>query len=311
MGGTAWYGGSTAYQVYDIASGALVSSTPVGVPINSNGYGDPFGLYDAGSGTFYVGTYSGSGSGLYSYDRNTSTWHDHGVFNSLFAGAVHNGQVYASGLNAIWNGGTGQDNQIALYDLTGGNSHDVLIHATGNSAGVAVDRHGNVYYANYNGGNTALYMWTAAQIDSVSASFGNGDTGGGEGDLYLTYDDGTLLTLLPAGANGLNVDEGGNVFVTVNDFGGTQGLLMWNETLGFGEDDNYRFIVTNADGSYGWFNHVEVEGDFLNGGTLWVSSGSGLAEITYLGLIPEPASAGALTGLLALGGTLLRRRPRV
>lgn len=305
------YPAAQHYRVYDIASGGMVSDTAVsGITVASNGYGDAFGLFDPAGNTFYVGTYQSSGSGLYSYNRDTGAWAAHGVFDSLYGAAAHNGKIYASGLNTIWNGGVGQDNQIALYDLSGGGAHDVVIRTAGNSAGVAVDALGNVYYANYNGGSAALYRWSAAQIDSVSASFGNGDAGGGAGDIYLTYADGELLTALPAGANGIAVDAGGNVFVAVNDFGGTSGLLMWNDTLGVGDAANYRFIVVGAEGSYGWFGGVQVDGDFLAGGTLYVTAGQGLAEVGYLGAIPEPSAFAALAGLAALGFAAARRRAR-
>lgn len=311
--GNSYGGGSTTYQIYDIAGGSLVSSTPVsGISMVSNSFGDPFGLYNSANNTFYVGTYAGSGSGLYSYNRTTSTWSGLGVFESLYAAAAHNGRIYASGLNAIWLGGSNQANQIALYDLTGNSSHDVVIAAAGPSAGVAVDHLGNVYYADYNGAGTSLYKWTSAQIDSVTASLGHGDSGGGEDDFYLTYDDAQLLTNLPAGANGIEVDAAGNVFVTVNDFGGgPSGLLMWNEGLGFGDGDFYQFLATNdSNNPYPWFGDISIEGDFLAGDPLYVSLGTGLAEIRYLGAIPEPAAFASLAGALALVGAALRRRRR-
>lgn len=304
-----YWGGSGSgvqeYRIYDIAAGTLRSSIPVsGITMVSNMYGDPFGLYDSINGIFYVGTYSNSDSGLYSYNESTGVWNSLGVFESLFGAATYDGRVYASGLNAIWNGGFGQGNQIALFDLTGAGNHDVIIQADGNSAGVAVDHAGNVYYASYEFGGSGLYMWTAEQVASVMAENGHGGAGGGEDDIFLTYNDATLLTDLPGGAYGINVDAAGNIFVTVN--GGVSGLLMWNESMGLGDGEHYE-LIADAGGSWGWFNHVEVEGDFLNGGTLWVSSGTGLAEITYL--IPEPTTFAMVImgGLLALYGNRRRK----
>lgn len=303
-----WEGSSREYQVYDLASGQRVSTAQSNIPMKSNGFGDPFGHYDAPSGIFYVGTYDNSGSGLYSYNTHTGTWSSLGVFDSLYGAATYQGKVYASGLNAVWSGGFGQNNQIALYDMTGQGNHDVLIQTEGNSAGVAVDKHGNVYYADYNFSSSTLYMWTAAQIESVRADFEHGGTGGGASDIYLTYGDAQVLTHLPGGANGINVDEGGNVFVAVN--GSESGVVMWNESLGQGAEDHFEYIATSVAGSYGWFGHIEVEGDFLKGGKLYSTAMFGLAEITYLGAsVPEPATwALIMSAAVGVGAMLVRRR---
>lgn len=301
------WNGYLGFRVGDLSTGNYTSGLKPSFPIASNGFGDPFGAYDAENGIFYAGTYDDAGSGMYRYVQATQTWSSLGVFESLYGVDIFEGEIYASGLNEIWNGSTGQGNQIALYDLTGGSSHDVLIQATGNSAHVALDISGNLYYANYlPGGGAALYRWTAAQLESVRADKGHGTSGGNVTDLFLTYDDAELLTLLPEGSNGANgiaVDEGGNVFVTAN--GSASALLMWNESMGlYSEVDEYHFeIIAGADSSlgWGWFGAIDTTGDFLDGGSVFMtnSGSNGLAEITFT--IPEPSAA---LYLLTAGGLL-------
>lgn len=295
--GATWGNGN--YSTYDFSTGQRNNISEV--KLDGNGYGDPFGIYDSVTGTFYAGTYAGSGTGLWRYN-NDSTWTKLGVFESLYGADTYQGRIYASGLNTIWNGSAGQDNVIALYDLTGGSQHDVLIQATGNSASVAVDKHGNVYYANYgnlDGTVSGLRVWTAAQIDSVRADLGNGEAGGGILDTYLTYADGTLLCELPGGANGITVDDAGNVFVSYN--GSTSGILMWNANLGIGNSE----IIAELTG-YGWAGFLDAEGDVLDGGALYAGSTMFGDDMTIITYVPEPTTLGTLAG--GACALLLRRR---
>lgn len=296
--------GNPGYIIGDITSNIY---TTVGKPaggVNSNGYGDAFGIYDHVGQRFYVGTYNFSGSGLYSYDVATQSWSDHGAFDSLYGVAVQDGQVYASGLNAIWNGSAGQANQIALYDLSGTGQHDVIIQASGNSAHVAVDAAGNVYYANYGDSSSALYRWSFEDINLVRADLGNGGVGGGIDDIFLTYDDAIVLTLLPSGGNGIAIDEAGNVFVTVN--GTESSLLMWNESMGVWDENDPFHFQRIASGTSGWLGALDTEGDFLNGGSVYISGGPGITEITMA--VPEPSTYALL--VLSVCGIYLWRRNR-
>ncbi len=292
-----WNWGGT-YSITNLSSNSVAYQSSA-TTLDGNGYGDPLGIYDSSTGSFYAGTYGYSGSGLWRYNSN-NTWTKLGVFDSLYGADTYQGRVYASGLNTIWNGSSGQENVIALYDLSGNSQHDVLIQATGNSASVAVDKYGNVYYANYgnlDGTLSGLRMWTAAQIDSVRADLGNGQAGGGILDTYLTYADSTLLCELPGGANGITVDDAGNVFVSYN--GSSSGILMWNADLGIGNS----LVIAELD--WGWAGFLDAEGDVLNGGTLYAGSAMFSNDMTLITHVPEPMTAGVLTcGAIAL---LMRR----
>lgn len=297
-------GGYLGYRTAQISTG-LVTDISRPSTQHGNGYGDAFGLYDSSSSTFYAGYYSGSEAGVLRYANGA--WQSLGIFQSLYGATVHDGDLYVSGLNQIWTGSTGQDNQIALFDLTGGNQHDVIIQATGNSAQVAVDAQGNVYYANY-GSTPGLYRWSFEDINLVRADKGGGLAGGGEDDLFLTINDAVQLTALPDGANGIAVDEAGNVFVTVN--GNTSSLLMWNDSMGlWSNEDAFHFdLIAGLDESlfYGWFGALAATGNFLDGGAIYLSNygSNGLAEITSA--VPEPSVA----ALLILGTTALIARRR-
>ena len=291
--GTGHYWAGATYYTVDLASETI---TNIGAPssVNSNGFGDPFGLYDASSNSFYAATYDSAGSSyLYKYDYASNSWSEGAETVNIYSGAVFNEDVYISGLREPWTGGYGT-NYVSMFDSETGIS-DALIQTGGASASVALDNNGNVYYALYTTtGETALYRWSSDQVAEVVNDLSND-----EEDTYLTLDDGEILSILPGGANGITVDDAGNVFVTTN---GTQSLLMmWNGTTG--EGDNYEILATNADGTYGWFGFMDIEGDFTKGDSLYMSAAYGgcITEITAA--VPVPGALLLMcTGLLGLIG---------
>ncbi len=297
--GTAHYWASGNYYSVDLTSGTITS---YGAPssINSNGYGDPFGLYDSTTNTFYAATYANNGSSyLYDYDCGTGEWGSEYETVNIYGGAVYNGDVYISGLREPWTGGF-DSTYISLVDLVTGIS-DALVETGGASAYLAFDNNGNVYYTPYTtSGSTALYRWTASQLASVTDDLSNG-----EEDTYLSLADGELLCDdLPGGGNGITVDDAGNVLITTNS-GGTSYLLLFEA----GSDD-YEVIATNADGTFGWFGAMDIEGDFTQGASLYFSAGFGgcITEITMASTVPVPGSAILLaTGLIGLFGIRRRR----
>jgi len=289
-----WWNASDGGHSLNTETGEI---TDIGQPssVNTNGYGDPFGVYDSTTNNFYGATYSNEGSSyLYRYNYTSGTWSSAGSAVNLYGGAVYNGSLYVSGLTQPWSGG--YDNTfVSLYDLTGSGYNDALIEVGGASAYVAVDNQGNVYYATYSiTGDSALYSWTAEQVAEVINDLANG-----EEDTYLTLVNGTKLCDLAGGANGITVDDAGNVFVTYNGTSDGSALIMWNGTSGNGY--NYDILATSTD-YYGWFGALSIDGNFLEGDSLYACFNfyGGITEITY---IPEPATI----AILALGGLFLRR----
>ncbi len=299
-GGLAHYwNANSGYHVLDTKTGVV---TDVGYPssYSTNYGGDPFGVYDAISQKFYAATYaSGFETFLYVYDYPTDTWSDAGQAVNMYGGAVRNGDLYISGLREPWSGGF-DTNFISLYDFSGSNLHDALIETGGASAHVAVDNAGNVYYAAYGGFGVSgeLYRWDASAVQSVI----NSNLAGGEEDTYLTLTDGTLLSTLPAGGNGIAVDDDGVVFFTVNQWGNpdASGIMRWDPTMNTGNSANYEVILSAADVGAGWFGPLAIEGSFDNGATLFTSLNFN-ASISGITAVPEPTTL----GLLAAGGFMM------
>ncbi len=285
------------YHVLDTTTGVV---SDMGQPdsVLTNGFGDPFGVYDEQNNCFYAATYYGAGdSYLYKYDDNNLTWSSLGSAVNLYGGAVSSGNLYVSGLIQPWSGGY-DDTYISLYDLTGSGNHDVIIGVGGASAHVAVSDMGDVYYATYEPtGTAALYRWTAADVAGVI-----NDIAAGETDTYLSLSDGQKLSNLAGGANGITVDGAGHVFVSYNsmDSSTPSALCMWNGISG--EGLNYDILATAGD--YGnWFGPLAIDGDFLKGDSLYGSFGFG-ASITEITYVPEPATMLSL----AVGSMILYRR---
>jgi hypothetical protein len=165
---------------------------------------------------------------------------------------------------------------------------------------MAADSNGNIYYAPYSWSDAALYMWTADQIAGVT-----NDLAGGEEDTFLSLEDGLILTELAGLSNGITVDDAGNIFVSLNSFNGSgSAVVMWNGTAG--EDDNCDVIATSAEGAYGWFGALAIDGDFTQGDSLYGSFGFGapITEITPdVSAVPIPGAIWLLgSGLLGLIG---------
>ena len=302
-----YWSGATGYNLYDVNTG---TTTNIGKPPNgttSNGYGDPFGVYDPDTGFFYAATYtSGERCDIYVYDTVSSTWltegpSGNGVTNA-FGAATYNGSLYISGLNEPWDGGYGQDTFIYTTDLMAGTENDaeqdMLILTSFNSANVAVDSDGGVYYIPYSIDNsTALYYWSAEQVASVTD-----DVDSGEPDDYLTLADAAVLAELAGGGNGIAVDDAGNVFFTLNNSADGSFLGMYDPEIGSGYE-----ILYTADSPYAWLGAVSIDGNFKEGDSVYFSP---YGSITEVSMVPEPAMAAFFLGLgaLVLGCTRRRRR---
>jgi hypothetical protein len=245
------------YYIYDIANSTL--STPT-QPNNvmTNGYGDPFGIYDAANGCFYAGTYyDADESYLYKYTVSTSTWTALGSAINMYGAAIYNGNLYISGLNVPWNGGYGQDTYISIFNAADPTKHDCIAQTSGNSAYLAFDPSGNLYYATF-GTSPTLYKWTAAEVASKIDILNNSNAT----DYYLTLADADKLTNLPDGANGIAADANGDVFVTVNS-STNHLLLVHKHTDSTGDDNYYTEIGSDSGGWYSWFGPLVIHGKFF------------------------------------------------
>jgi len=285
---------SGGYNIYNVASGA---TTAIGLPpngTNTNGYGDAFGVLDPVNNLFYAATvYNWSDSDVYVYDRNAGSWQTPGkngvTMANCYGGQVHNGQLYVAGLAQPWNGGYGQDNYIFAFDHSatpGGAAprHDTLIQTTGNSANLAVAPNGDVYYGTFS--DNTLYRWTAAQVAGVTDDLYAQDAV----DHFLMLDDAQAVLTLPGAGNGVAVDTGGNVFFAVNGTDASYNFTHVLAMLDSSSPSGYKELYT-TDGYMDWFGPISVDGDFRNGGTLYLSpstfGGSGILGITA---VPEPGA---------------------
>jgi len=289
--------GGNGYNVMDTTTG-IITNMGKSASVNTNGYGDPFGVYDSKNNCFYAASYNTSWeSCLYKYSYSSGTWSEEGTAVNMYSGATYNGNLYISGLRSPWSGGY-DDNYISLYDFSSTHAHDALILTGGASAHVAVDGQGNVYYATYDptaGGG--LYKWTAEQVAGVVNNLA-----GGADDTFLTLTDGQKLSGLAGGANGIIADKAGHVFLTFNSMNPEipSALVMWDGTVG----DGFNYDVLATAGPYAnWFGPLAIDGDFLSGAPLYGSYGFGgpITELTY---VPEPATM----AILALGSLMLLRR---
>jgi len=306
-----YWNSSQGYVTTDVSTGA---TTVFGLPdggVNSNGYGDAFGCYDSTSNVFYAATISGmSDAYIYAYDCTANQWLSSGSAVNAYGADCYNGQLYFSGLTETWNGSTGQNNYISRYVVntpyseSGLGLHDSIIETVGNSASMAIDNQGNFYYATYDGygSASALYKWDAALVCTVIDDIVNG-----EDDEYLTLSQGTMLTQLNGGGNGITVDDAGNVFVTINSGSDGSQVIMWNSSMGSGEGYNYDVIATaDASMGWGWFGELDIDGNFLAGDSLYGSFGwqNPITEITCT--IPEPTTI----AIMAIGCMILRMRKK-
>ncbi|MDR1305210.1 MAG: SMP-30/gluconolactonase/LRE family protein [Verrucomicrobiales bacterium] len=270
--------GTAGYNTANVSTGdtVIVSSAT----LNGDG-GDPFGLY--ASGTFYAGTYTGTddpAGGLYYYNTTSGTFTPLADFEGLYSAASNpSGTVFVAGLNEAWTGTYGQNTVIAVYNS---GSFKPIIQAVGNSAGVAFDNSGNLYYASYadTTGTTPcyLYKWSA---DDVSTATGTSGT-------ILPLSSGTVLGVLPVdsyGANGVAVDAGGNVFVASNGSDDdSNGIFVWAATSTVGAPlTQFAYLTPTTGAPYDWAGFLVASGTVLEGsGTLYLGSSGGLRDLTAI-----------------------------
>jgi len=184
---------------------------------------------------------------IYRVSTVTGLWTLEARFPGNYDLAFWNDSILVSGLNSTsWS----DPASIFLLDTTGGDRHRKIIEAGGNSAGLAVDGSGNLYYGTSSSMEpNAMYRWDSLGLAGVVASRGE-DT--------LFPEDAVKLTDLPAGAGDCEVDGSGNLVFSFNDFMAPKVLARWNGTAGAG----FRFdTLATADRTDDWLGMVRVQGD--------------------------------------------------
>jgi len=157
--------------------------------------------------------------------------------------------MLVSGLNSDdWN----LPASVFLLDTTGNDQHRRIIETGGSSAGMATDTQGNLYYATYFfGEENYLYRWSAEDLLAVLED---------EQATPLTLEDADVLSGLPDGAYDCEVDEAGNLLVTVNT-SPDRLLVKWNGEIS--DEMNYDTLATTND-EMDWLTQVKTTGDIDN-----------------------------------------------
>jgi hypothetical protein len=115
---------------------------------------------------------------------------------------------------------------------------------------MAIDQQGNLYYGtSYPLDPNALYRWDYSVLQLVIED-------PARPVLQVTHAE--KLSNLPSGAYDCEVDEGGNVLFNMNLSGGTQALVMWNGTIG---DGNNIDTLATASGEWDWLGTLKAKGD--------------------------------------------------
>ncbi len=197
---------------------------------------------------------------IYKIDVTSGVWklmaHLSGNFDLEFWGD----SILVSGLNSSnWNDPT----SIFVLDTTGNDSHRKIIEMGGSSAGLAVDKHKNIYYGTYfalSSGPVAMFRWDSLKIANIIADAN--DT--------LKIADAIKLTDMPQGAYDCDIDDADNLIFNFNSFSSEKVLAVWNGTSGDGL--NFDTIAV-AKGMSDWLTIIKSQGDIFNvdpGNTVFV-----------------------------------------
>ena len=220
---------------------------------------------------------------IYSIDVETGAWELQARFPGNFDLIFWNDSILVSGLNsAIW----GDPNAIYILDTSGQDHHRMIIETGGNSAGMALDALGNLYFGtSYFMDQNAIFRWDSTRVAHV--------VGGIDPDT-LQITDGERLTNLPAGANDCEVDEAGTLVFNMNLYGGLKVLAMWNGTAGDGMNLD---TIAVAAGEWDWLGTLKTMGDVANpevgNRIVTFSFGQPLADLhmaDYLPVVANPVT---------------------
>ncbi|MCK5067644.1 MAG: DUF4465 domain-containing protein [Bacteroidales bacterium] len=182
---------------------------------------------------------------IYTINVETGVWDLKAKMASNWDLVFWNDSILVSGLNsADYN----EPNAIFVLDTSGLDRHRKIIETGGNSAGLAIDSHGNLYYGTSSlTGPNALFRWDSTELAAVIET---------PGAAPLQIADAEKLADLPMGAYDCEVDGGDHVVFNMNVWGGIQVLARWNGITGDGS--NYDTLAV----SDAWLGMVKSRGDY-------------------------------------------------
>jgi hypothetical protein len=276
-------GATTGLNIYNM-DGSVAHS--LGTPTGYSGW-NSFVRMDPSGDSVWVGyTVSGnSDDRIYHVDIASSTWTQKATLGGNFDLEWSGSNAYVSGLN----GEPWGNSAVWLLDTSGSNSHTQTALTGGNSAGLAFDSMGNLYYGSNGLTTDQMFEWTAAQVAAGGQNTGTA----------------TILSDLEAGAYDTTVGYDDQVFFKMNGYY-SLGYNAIAKITGKGAGlNNYDYVGLNASTAYPWFTFLDYEGEGMgSGGALYATDYStmGVAQV-----VPIPGAVWLLgSGLLCLVG--IRRR---
>jgi hypothetical protein len=189
---------------------------------------------------------------IYSIDAESGEWELEAIFPANMDLEFWNDSILVSGLNSSsWDAPAA----IFVLDISGANEHRRIIEPGGYSAGIAVDKQGNLYYGtSYPMDPNGLYRWDSSSLQLVIEI---------PDSPALQVSHAEKLSDLPSGAYDCEVDEAGNVLFNMNLDGGTQVMGWWNGTMGDGEHID---TLATASGEWDWLGTLKAKGDISMAG---------------------------------------------
>jgi hypothetical protein len=182
---------------------------------------------------------------IYTINVETGEWDLKAKMAANWDLVFWNDSILVSGLNsADYN----TPNAIYVLDTSGLDQHRKVIETGGNSSGLAIDSHGNLYYGtSFLSGSNALYRWDSIDVATVIEN---------PGTAALELADAEKLADLPMGVYDCEVDDGDHVIFSMNLWGASQVLARWNGVQG--EGANYDTLAV----SDAWLGMVKSRGDY-------------------------------------------------
>ncbi|MFW5706908.1 MAG: DUF4465 domain-containing protein [Bacteroidota bacterium] len=211
---------------------------------------------------------------IFKIDIASGTWNHMATLPGNVSLTFAQNAILASG--APW----GDPNGIYLLDTVADN-HRKIIETGGSPAGFDLDAQGNLYYATYFfSDDNVLMRFEAEDIAEVISNSENP---------FLTPEQATILSILPAGAYDLAIDDAGNVLFTINGFP-DKFLAMWNGIEG--ENPNYQPIGSTTEDT-DWLTYIHANGDITQFGEGNEAYMLGFAR-PIVRITPEPPAITAL-----------------